>query len=345
MQIDIIGFENANAVRLRDRLKSRGHTARVIPAEDLYLDLCEGRNIVVPYDTLPLPDVVVSLTSTDTVSAFEALQVLVDAGVPVINQAAALEKSANKFRTALALGEAGVRHPRVIQVCTQKALEEAARRVGFPLVIKAHDGSEGNTVFLVKQESELIRQFARMRRVYGMEITDRSPVLIQEFMAESVGRDKRVFVVGGVAVAGMERVAQPGEWRSNLSQGAYPHATVLTEEETAVAMRSVLALGLDFGVVDVMPVSGGPAVIEVNSGGDFVDIVAMSGIDIVEVLCRYIESKGGEGEWNPLAEELPLLDSTELEREVKFAWDRIARKAEELALQAKKEALSNVLKG
>jgi ribosomal protein S6--L-glutamate ligase len=332
LQIHLIGFENANAVRLKNRLKERGHTVHIIPAEELYLDVREEGVVVVPYDTRSLPEVIIGLTSTDTMAALDALRYLEAAGVTVINRADGIEKAANKFLTALILKEAGIRHPRVIQVCTENSAQEAGKRLGFPLVLKAHDGSEGSAVFLVKQESDLLPVLAEMRRTCGLDPQSRSRALLQEFLAESVGHDKRVFVLGGKVIAGMERVAQPGEWRSNLSQGAYPRPTSLTTLERDAAVRSVQALGLDFGVVDIMPLQDGPVVIEVNSGGDVVDIVAMAGIDIFQVLCRYIEAKGSEN-WLG-SEELPLVGPAELESELKFAWDRIARKAEELAQRA-----------
>ncbi len=332
MRIDIIGFEIANVVRLRDRLIKRGHAVRLIPAEELYVDLSSAGPVVVPYDTLARPDVVVSHTTTDTLTAFEALQELAASGVPVVNQAPALIKSANKFLTALAITAAGVRHPRVIQVCTERAVLAAAQRLGYPLVLKATDGAEGDTVYMIKQASDVSAAIASIRRYIGRDPAARTPLLVQELMAESLGHDRRVFVAGGAAIAGMERVAQPGEWRSNLSQGAHPRPATLRPAEARAAVQSVAALGLDFAVVDIMPLQDGPVVIEVNSGGDVVDIIAMSGVDIIGVLCRFIESKGG-GSWDP-SEAVPMLEQQEWQNEVKFAWDRIDRKAEELARRA-----------
>ena len=78
-----------------------------------------------------------------------------------------------------------------------------------------------------------------------------------------------------------------------------------------------------------MPLSAGPAVLEVNSFGDLVDIVAMSGVDAIGVLSSFIESCGGP--WSPPAKGMPRLESAEWRSEVRFAWDRITRRAAELA--------------
>lgn len=325
MRVDIVGHgDNATVVRLRDKLRRRDHSVRVVPGDELYVDLAAGGCVVAPYDILALPDVLVSASTTDCLTALDAIRVLAASGVPVVNPPDALERSANKFRTALALQSAGVRHPRVLQVCTARSATAAGRRLGYPVVLKAPDGSEGNAVFLVGQESEMSGAVTRLRRWCGQDPAGWTPLLVQELVAGSLGRDKRVFVVGGHPVASMERVAQRGEWRSNLSRGAHPRPASLTAAEADAAVRGVLAVGLDFGVVDVMPLSAGPVVLEVNSFGDLVDIIAMSGVDAIDVLCSFIESKCG-GRWCPPSDGMPRLERSEWRSEVRFAWARIHR--------------------
>ncbi len=334
MQVDIVGHhDNATVVRLGEKLRGRDHFVRVVAGDELYVDLSGGGSVVAPYDILPVPDVLVSASTTDCLTALDGMRVLAASGVPVVNSPDALEKSANKFRTALALQAAGVLHPRVLQVCSERTARAAARKLGYPVVLKAPDGSEGNAVFLVDRERDMPDAVARLRGVCGRDPGGWTPLLVQELMAESMGRDKRVLVVGGHAVACMERVAQRGEWRSNLSQGAHPRPASLGADEAGAAVRSVLALGLDFGVVDLMPLRAGPAVLEVNSFGDVVDIVAMSGVDAIDVLCTFIESRHG-GPWCPAAEGMPRLEQAEWRSEVQFAWARIARREAELAERA-----------
>lgn len=331
MQVDIIGHDdNATVVRLCAKLHGRGHAVRVVPGDDLYVDLSDSGCVVAPYQVLLRPDVLVSASTTDCVTALDAVRVLAASGLPVVNSPDAVEKSANKFRTALALQAAGVRHPRTVQVCTALAARVAGHKLGYPVVLKAPDGAEGNAVFLVEHERDMHGEVARLRAVCGQDATGWTPLLVQELMSESIGHDKRVFVVGGTAVAAMERAAQPGEWRSNLSQGAHPNPATLRTEEARIATQAVQALGLDFAVVDIMPLHGRPAVLEVNSFGDLVDIIAMSGVDAVGVLCSFIESKAA-GTWYSPADGIPMLESSEWRIESQFAWARIARKAAELA--------------
>ena len=44
-------------------------------------------------------------------------------------------------------------------------------------------------------------------------------IILQEYIAESKGRDYRAIVVGGRVVASMRRQAKAGEFRSNLHRG------------------------------------------------------------------------------------------------------------------------------
>ena len=44
-------------------------------------------------------------------------------------------------------------------------------------------------------------------------------IILQEYIAESKGRDYRAIVVGGRVVAAMRRQAKAGEFRSNLHRG------------------------------------------------------------------------------------------------------------------------------
>ena len=62
--------------------------------------------------------------------------------------------------------------------------------------------------------------------------------MIQEYIAESEGRDTRVFVVGGKVVAAMERSAQAEEFRSNVELGGVARVVEVSEEYKRIAIES-----------------------------------------------------------------------------------------------------------
>jgi hypothetical protein len=164
----------------------------------------------------------------------------------------------------------------------------------------------------------------------GQNLSDRSPLILQEVVRPSIGCDRRMFVVGGVVQAAMDRVARAGEWRSNLSQGARPVRAVATEEEANLASLAALALGLDFAAVDIMWADDGPVVIEANPYGDILDVAMTSGMDLIGTLADLAEMKAGARSVAPIRAR-PLSESGR--RDIsEFCQGRLRAKATELDL-------------
>lgn len=330
LRVDVVGWAgNATTARLLTELLGRGHRAACVDPERMAVDL--GREVtVVPYDARPTPDVVVTAVSTEALVALEGVGALGRAGVAVVNEPSAVLAAADKFVTARALRVSGVAHPRTVQVSTAPAALAVAVRLGWPVVVKAPDGSEGSRVFLAGDEGALVAALDAVRWREGRDLAANTPVLVQELVDAPLGRDRRIVVCGGVAVAAIERVGRDGEWRSNLSQGAEPRAVVVTRAEEAAALAAVRSLGLDLGTVDVLPTPVGPVVLEVNSFGDLVDVAAFSGVDVVGAVADLAEAVAAGRRCLTASSARSLLPGARA-AELSFCNDRLARKAVELA--------------
>src|SRR5256885_8981676 len=70
-------------------------------------------------------------------------------------------------------------------------------------------------------------------------------ILLQEFIAESRGRDVRALVVGDRVVGAMRREARSGDFRSNLHRGGEGSALELSAGYAQAAVRAARVLGLD----------------------------------------------------------------------------------------------------
>jgi hypothetical protein len=149
---------------------------------------------------------------------------------------------------------------------------------------------EGHQVRLACAPGELVGAMRAVRRSEEKDPDGETPVLCQELVDAPLGRDRRIVVAGGMAVAAIERVARRGEWRSNLSQGGQPRAVAVGAAEAAAAVAAVQALGLDLGTVDVMGAASGPVVLEVNSFGDVLDVAAFSGVDVIGAFADLVEA-------------------------------------------------------
>ena len=235
-----------------------------------------------PYEK---PDFVI-FWDKDTVLA----QKIENDGIPTFNSSTAIALCDNKICTAVALVEHNVPHPKTIVAPKtfegvgyndDKFLRKAVNLLGLPMVVKEAYGSFGQQVYLANNFDELTQIVAKICH---------KDFLMQEFVAESAGRDIRVNVVGDKVICGMLR-QNNNDFRSNITNGGNACATQLTDEQKQVALSAVKALGLDFAGVDVMFGKNGPIVCEVNSNPHFRSTFDCTGIDMSEHIIDHIVGK------------------------------------------------------
>ncbi|TDJ04050.1 MAG: RimK family alpha-L-glutamate ligase, partial [Deltaproteobacteria bacterium] len=115
--------------------------------------------------------------------------------------------------------------------------------------------------------------------------------LIQEFIKSSRGRDLRVFTIGHRAVACVERIGPRGDFRANFSLGgsvkAYPMSAVIEE----LAIKTVRALGLEIGGIDLLFEGDKFRVCEANFSPGFESIEKCFNLDIPEKIFNYIKDR------------------------------------------------------
>jgi RimK family alpha-L-glutamate ligase len=334
IRVAVVGYPtHAMTSRLVTELQRRRHHADVIHPDDLVTEVRRDGVVVHPFAEGRMPDAVVLTMSSDHVPAVTSAAQLERTGVPVANRPSAVLAAADKVQTAVTLANAGVPVPATIVITTVESALTCAPRIGYPLVLKAADGAEGNQVRLVAREDELAAAITELRSAMGQDVSTRSALLLQEVVQGSVGRDRRIFVVGGTAQAAMDRVAREGEWRSNLSQGARPVAAVATDDENEIAVRAARALGLDFTTVDLMVGTQRTVVIEANPYGDVLDVSMTSGLDLVGSLADLAELTAGRRPPGPVVPK-PLSGDAHAGITA-FCRRRLADKAAELGLDDK----------
>ncbi len=152
----------------------------------------------------------------------------------------------------------------------------------FPVVVKIARGNQGKGVYLVKARADV-------EAVLDENIGEKSFV-IQQFIAESAGSDKRLFVIGNRVVAAMQRVNNSGDFRSNLHTGGSGEAYTPTASETQLALEATMALGLDFAGVDIIDSAKGPLVLEVNPSPGFA-ISKVTGVDVAVLVAQFYNTR------------------------------------------------------
>lgn len=208
-------------------------------------------------------------------------------GVRLFNSADAIAICDNKAETALAL-QGKVRTPKT--VISPKTFEgigysktdfllKAIDKLDLPMIIKEAYGSFGQQVYLARSTDEAESIVASL----GYK-----DFIMQEFIAESSGRDVRVNVVGGRVVSAMERYNE-NDFRSNISNGGSMRRIELSDEIKSTAIAAADAIGLDFAGVDILFGKDGPIVCEVNSNPHFKSSLECTGIDMSEAIMDHIK--------------------------------------------------------
>jgi ribosomal protein S6--L-glutamate ligase len=202
-------------------------------------------------------------------------------GVPVINMAYAIGRSRDKLRSLQFLSRHDIDIPKTVMVRHPEQMAAAQRLVGGPpVVLKLLQGTQGVGVMLAETE-QAVESIVHTLWSLGHDI------LVQEFIAESRGRDIRALVVGDKVVASMRRTAPPGEFRSNIHRGGVGTRIDLPADYERVAIEASRIMGLHVAGVDMLESSCGPKVVEINSSPGFEGLERATGVDVASSIVRY----------------------------------------------------------
>jgi ribosomal protein S6--L-glutamate ligase len=120
-------------------------------------------------------------------------------------------------------------------------------------------------------------------------------IVVQQYIAESKGRDVRAFVVGGRVVAAMRRAAKAGEFRSNLHRGGAGHRIQLSAIYQRAAVAATKVMGLEIAGVDMLESNSGPKILEINSSPGLEGIERATNVDVADKIIaraeRYVERR------------------------------------------------------
>ena len=159
-------------------------------------------------------------------------------------------------------------------------LKKVADKLGYPLVAKLRVGSMGEGVSRIADAEEL-KEFA--------EKVGEKPHFYQKFYGDG-GKDVRVIVVGGKAIAAMRRV-NDGDFRSNVACGGRGEKIEPCGEIKEIAEKCAAAIGLDYCGVDILESDRGYAVCEVNSNAFMKGITKVTGVNVARAYAEYIYKK------------------------------------------------------
>jgi len=273
--------------RFKEAALQRGHEVKVLNTLKFAIDLRKGipdlyfrQKPLSHYDAV-LPRIGTSVTyfGTAVVRQFQQMDVF------CANTAHGILNSRDKLRSLQILSRHHIGIPATTFVKDKKDVIPAIERVGgAPVVIKLIEGTQGIGVLLAESRKAA-------EGIIELLQSQKQNVLVQKFVAESKGRDIRAFVVGDRVVAGMRRVAQGQEFRSNVHRGGLAEAIELDAQYQETAVRAAQILGLRVAGVDMLESADGPQIMEVNSSPGLEGIETCTELDIAGAVIDYIAAQ------------------------------------------------------
>ncbi len=267
--------------------RRRGHAVRVVDHMQCDLTILDGKlGVRYQNEFLGRPDAVIprigsSVTTygAAVVRHFELMEVY------CVVTTEALLRARDKRTAAQHLAANGMPVPDSVFTAMPENVESMLSLLGdkYPVVIKTLNSTQGQGVILGES-------FTSSRSIAEAFIRLREEIMLQRFIAESKGKDIRVFVVGGKVIATMERSAQDGEFRSNLHRGASSQKVRISDEEEHLALRAAELMGLDVAGVDILRSEKGPLILEINASPGLEGIEGTTGVDIAGQIIKFVET-------------------------------------------------------
>lgn len=156
-------------------------------------------------------------------------------------------------------------------------------KLPYPFVMKPVDGHGGENVYLIKNADEY-------ESVISNIPDERQVDLIYQVIATEKGRDIRVYVVGGIILTAMERIALDSEndFRSNYSLNGNAREHALTDEELKLAAKVADHIKADFVGIDLIYNNGRPVVNEIEDAVGTRMLYSLTDIDPVREFVAHI---------------------------------------------------------
>lgn len=265
--------------------RSRGHDVTVADPLDFHIAVSRGRPSMflgdrpVPRADMVIPRIGASITNYGlaVVRQFDMM------GVPVMNTAIAIARSRDKLRAMQLLTKKNIDVPRTVCARTPASVDMALSFVGgTPAIVKLQQGAQGIGT-MIAETPQAVTSLLETLWAMGQDI------ILQEYIAESRGRDYRAIVVGNRVVAAMRRQAKAGEFRSNLHRGGLGVRVDLDRRFVKAATMATKVMGLEVAGVDLLESRDGPKILEINSSPGLEGIERTSGVDVAGAIVTHAE--------------------------------------------------------
>jgi RimK family alpha-L-glutamate ligase len=244
----------------------------------------DGTGIAVPGFDAGTPDA--ALVRNIPTGSFEQvtfrlslLHALRELGVPVVNDARAIERCVDKSMTSFLLHRAGIPTPHTVVTEDGETAASWRRTQDADVIAKPLFGAQG-------------RGLARIAPGDALPDAAAEPLRGVLYLQRYVGRqrdwrDYRVFVVGGRAIAAMVR--HGASWVTNVARGGVCEAVPCSGKLAALAAAAASAVGAIYCGVDLIEDEArGLVVLEVNSMPAWKGLQGVADVDIADRIAAHV---------------------------------------------------------
>ncbi len=270
-------------VALCNAAKHYGMKTAIFNFSDATSNISSGKIYAGKTDLTSLDAVIVRdlgpATQNGAAFRFDILCHLKELGIVIINSPESIAKAANKYASSYLFQRNGIPTPET--VVTNSVNEALSALASFGCaVIKPVFGYKGLGV-------ERVRHDDRGKQKLKNLLKKDSLLYMQKFIPNP-GRDIRVFVVNKKVVGSIYRIAPPGGWINNLSQGGIAKPCILTDEQERLGLKAAEVAGTVYAGVDIIE-GDRDYVIEINGTPSGKGIFEACGVDVAIKIVEYLD--------------------------------------------------------
>ena len=212
-------------------------------------------------------------------------------GYRLFNRADFIKLCDDKMLTFIACANEGINMPKTIAgplVYTDlieenyKFLDDVAKEIGFPMVVKRVYGSLGEGVYLVRTKEELCSLYSTIAR---------NPVVFQEYMNNSYGQSIRVLIIDGKVFGSFVRFNKY-DFRSNYGDLSDGKNIENPEKYEGFAKEIAEKLKIEYAGIDLLiDKNNEPILCEINSNAFFEEFEKVTKLDVAKAIADMVVRK------------------------------------------------------
>ena len=153
---------------------------------------------------------------------------------------------------------------------------------GVPVLVKVLQGGDKQGVMVCQS---LQSMEAALEALIGLGHN----LLIQQYVLDRKGRDIRAMVVGGEVVCAARRRPRVGKMARTLAWGANLKSIDLPCDFQRLAVEAAKVVGLEVAAVDMLDLTDGPRIFEVNASPGLKELEESCKCDVAEAIICHAE--------------------------------------------------------